>query len=212
MSSLYRRFLVCIALALLPARLAAQQVTPGTGGDFRVGDRVLLTVEGEPPLTDTFTVVAGPALELPVIGRVSLVGISHADLQQYMTTTIGRYVRNPTVTVRSLVRIGVLGQVQRPGFYSVPAQGMVSDALMAAGGPTNTAKLDKATVLRDDSTAISSDSLSHGLAAGLTLAQLGLLSGDQIVVPAERDWQRTAQIIGILIAVPATIITLFRIL
>ncbi|HKI94211.1 MAG TPA: hypothetical protein VJ992_02860, partial [Gemmatimonadales bacterium] len=43
-----------------------------TNGDFQVGDRVLLAVEGEPTLTDTFTVQAGPQIVLPNIGAVPL--------------------------------------------------------------------------------------------------------------------------------------------
>ena len=42
------------------------------GGDVQVGDRILLQVEGDDSLTDTFTVEAGPALKLRAIGTVSL--------------------------------------------------------------------------------------------------------------------------------------------
>lgn len=211
MSSSRRWILLCTALLFLPLRLAAQRVVADTG-DFRVGDQVLLSVEGEQQFSDTFTVVPGPALQLPVIGDISLAGVRHSDLEKYLTAAIGRYVRNPTVHARSLVRVGVIGQVQRPGFYAVPSDGLVSDLLMAAGGPTAQAELSKAKIVRVDSSAISPDSLNSGLAGGLTLAQLGLRSGDEIVVPAQPDVRNIAQIIGILITVPAAIIALVRIL
>lgn len=211
MSSLYRRVLLCFALVLLPSQVAAQRAAADSGGDFRIGDRVLLVVEGEPQLTDSFTVVPGPALQLPVIGRVSLAGVRYADLQTYLSETIGHYVKNATVTARVTLRIGVLGEVQRPGFYSLPVQGLVSDALMAAGGPMANARLDHSHVDRDGSATISSDSLARGLTAGLTLAQLGLRSGDQIVVPPSSDWWRNAQILAIFLGAAVTVATLFRI-
>jgi polysaccharide biosynthesis/export protein len=211
MPSLARRVLFCLAVALLPSRLAAQRAVADSGGDFRVGDRVFLMVEGEPQLTDSFTVVPGPALQLPVIGRVSLAGVRYADLQAYMSETIGRYVRNAAVTARVTLRIGVLGEVQRPGFYPLPVLDLVSDAFMAAGGPTADARLDHAQVERDGSTAISADSLTRGLTAGITLAQLGFRSGDQIVVPGNSDWLRYAQIIGILLGAAVTVLGLARI-
>ncbi len=210
MSSLCRRVLLCFALVLLPSYVAAQRAAADSGGDFRIGDRVLLMVEGEPQLTDSFTVVAGPALQLPVIGRVSLAGVRYADLQTYLSETIGHYVKNATVTARVTLRIGVLGEVQRPGFYSVPAEGLVSDALMAAGGPSSGAKVNDAHVERNGAATIPSDSLARGLAAGLTLAQMGLRSGDQIVLPAARDWTRYAQIAGIFLGLTAAIVTIIR--
>ncbi len=208
----YRRWIpFCALLLLLPLRLAAQRVVADTG-DFRVGDRILLSVEGEQQFSDTFTVVPGPALQLPVIGDISLAGVRHNDLQQYLTSAIGRYVRDPTVHARALVRIGVIGQVVRPGFYAVPADGLVSDVLMAAGGPTPQAELSKAKIVRNDGDGISADSLANGLAGGLTLAQLGLRSGDEIVVPAQPDARNIVQTIGILVTIPAAIIALIRIL
>ena len=44
-------------------------------GDFRIGDRVILSVQGEWPTPDTFPVEAGPGITLPVMGRISLRGV-----------------------------------------------------------------------------------------------------------------------------------------
>jgi polysaccharide biosynthesis/export protein len=205
------RLALALALIVAPAGLAAQRPAVDRG-DFHVGDRVLLNVEGEPALSDTFTVVAGPALDLPTIGVVSLAGVSHTDLQQYLSGVIGKYVRAPVVRTTTMVRLAVLGEVARPGFYSIPVQSQVSDALMAAGGPTATAQVSKAEIERDGQPAVSADSLSRGLASGLTLAQLGLRSGDQITVPAKGDPEKVVRMIGILVTIPVTILAIIRIL
>jgi len=46
-----------------PSMMAAQNSRPPE--PFQVGDRILLVVEGDTTLSDTFTVVAGPAIQLP---------------------------------------------------------------------------------------------------------------------------------------------------
>ncbi len=206
-----RRLLFVLLAVLLPARLAAQ-AAPADSGDFRVGDRISLTVSGEPQLSDTFIVMPGPALDLPTIGTVSLAGVRYANLQSYLSQTIGRYVRDAAVRASAMMRIGVLGQVQRPGFYSVPTDALVTDVFMAAGGPTNDARVSSAKILREGQAAVSSDSLSRAIAGGLTIAQLGVRSGDAIDVPAQRNTQMIIQVIALAVTIPAAIIALLRVL
>src|SRR6266513_2333202 len=105
-------------------------------GDFKVGDRVLLIVEGEPILSDTFTVGLGAALTLPTVGEVSLAGVLRCELQDYLARRLGQNLRDPVIHARAYVRLSIDGAVVRPGFYAIPAEALLSDALMAAGGPT----------------------------------------------------------------------------
>jgi hypothetical protein len=87
---------------------------------FQVGDRILLSVEGDSALTDTFTVVAGPVLRLPQIGDISLASVPRSGIEPYLTRELGRYINDPVVSARALIRISVMGEVARPGFYAVP--------------------------------------------------------------------------------------------
>ena len=101
---------IAIALAagsVLPA--AAQQPGP----PFQVGDRVLLHVEGDSALSDTFTVVAGPALRLPDIGEISLAGVRRTDLESHLQHELSRYIKDPVVQARALIRVSVTGEVAR---------------------------------------------------------------------------------------------------
>src|SRR2546426_852974 len=59
-----------IAGALLATGVPSVAQAPATA--FQAGDRILLHVEVDSALSDTFTVVAGPALRLPNIGEISL--------------------------------------------------------------------------------------------------------------------------------------------
>ena len=195
------------AIALMAAASAAAQapLAPDTG-DFRVGDRIVLAVEGEQQLSNTFTVGAGPSLALPVIGTVSLAGVRRPSLESYLTGVIDQYVRNAVVHPTSTVQLGVMGEVQRPGFYAIPSDGTLSDALMAAGGPTQSASLDGLALTRPGAAPMPRDSVQGALARNGTLVALGLHSGDQLLVPRTSDFERTARIIGVLVAVPAAIL------
>src|SRR5207247_6082239 len=95
-----------------------------------------VTVEGDDSLTDTFTVEAGPALKLRAIGAISLAGVRRADIEAYLARELAKYLRNPAVQAHVLVRVAILGEVEKPGFYAVPADLVLGDAMMRAGGPT----------------------------------------------------------------------------
>jgi protein involved in polysaccharide export with SLBB domain len=152
-------------------------------GDFQVGDRVLLTVEGEPALSDTFTVADDRQLDLPAIGDVPLSGLLRAELEAFLAEYLGRYIREPRVRARSLVPITLLGGVERPGFYTVPSQLLLTDALMLAGGVIMEAQIQDIRVERGDERIWEGDALQEAITAGRTLDQLNIRAGDRVVVP-----------------------------
>jgi protein involved in polysaccharide export with SLBB domain len=155
-------------------------------GDFQPGDQVSITVEGETALTGTFTVGAGRLVTLPQAGDLSLNGVLRSELEPAVRAHVARYLRDPVVHAKALVRIGVLGQVRAPGYYVLPAEALLSDVLMAAGGPLPTAKLDRATLNRASARIWGGAQVRQALAGGMTLDQLGLRPGDEMVVPADR--------------------------
>lgn len=189
------RVLILAAWLCIPGR-AAQGASPPPPDDFQVGDRILLVVEGDSMLTDTFTVVAGPAIQLPVIGAVSLAGVPRKDLEAHMRRALARYLKDPVVHARALIRLSVQGAIARPGFYAVPTDLVLADALMVAGGPIQDARVDKMRIVRNGSRIWSGPKLQAAIARGATLEELGLRAGDQIDVPRGRDTESTVRIVG----------------
>lgn len=199
-----------IGVLMASATSLAAQSADTPSSDFRTGDRILLTVEGEPQLSDTFTVVPGPAINVPVIGAVPLTGVTETGLEHYLTDYIGRYVRHPVVHATAMIRMGVLGEVAHPGFYALSSHALLEDALMTAGGITQSARINGLYLARTAAPNISNDSLHEAIAEGLTIADLGVRSGDELVVPRVPAYDRTARIIGLLVTIPAAIVALLR--
>jgi protein involved in polysaccharide export with SLBB domain len=184
------------------------------GGDLREGDRVRLRVEGQVQLSDTFAVGAGPALELPVIGPVPLAGVLRSELTARITTAVDAVYRGAPVRSELLTRIAVIGGVGRPGFYALPPEALVDDAIGAAGGLAPEAHLAGAYVERGRDRLWSTDSLQVAMRQRRTIAALGLQPGDRIVVPIEAppDPARTAQALTYLLSVPLSLYTLVQLL
>jgi polysaccharide export outer membrane protein len=182
-------------------------------GDFHLNDRILLFVDGEAALTDSFTVDAGQAITLPGVGAISLRGLLRAELEDRMREEIGRIVRQPVVRARSLVRVGVIGAVRGPGFHYVAADGQMADVITAAGGYTPVAKQADIRVERDGRAVISAEVIVRAFQRGETLDRAGVLGGDQFVVPergATTTYERV-RLIAILLSIPITIFTLTQI-
>jgi protein involved in polysaccharide export with SLBB domain len=177
-------------------------------GDFRAGDRLLISVEGEAALSDTFPVTVGPAVVLPTIGEISLRGVLRSELESHLKERLGVLLHGPVVRAQPLIRVSVLGEVGRPGFYVFPLDMLPEEALMAAGGPTATAKLNRLRVERGDSIVWQGEALRRAMTEGRTLDDLGLRAGDRLVVP-RRGTSAPAWVARVLL-VPVTIYAIRR--
>lgn len=191
--------------ALDPAdRLMLQQRL--TDGDFQVGDRIALTVLQDPTLTDTFTVKEGRTITLPNIPDISLHGVLRSEVQDYLSAEIGKYLRDPTVEAVAMIRVAILGAVGRPGYYALPAQTLLSDVIMTAGGPTSTADTKKITVRRQSDEILNRDETQAALTYGTTLDRLNIQGGDEIRVGDKSNFLTSAQGLALIITVPLGLI------
>ena len=185
-----------------------------TDGDFQVGDRILLVVENEAALTDTFTVDRGRVLSLPLIGDVSLSGLLRAELETTLTEYVGRFVRDPRVRARSLIPVTITGAVGAPGFYTLPSELRLTDALMRAGGTSPTAEITEIRIERGDDEIWDEEALQVAITEGRTLDQLSMRAGDLVYVPDAGPGMRSYEwirIFGFALAIPATIVGLISI-
>jgi len=168
------------------ARVQAGELrTRLSNGDFRAGDRIVVVVERELAMSDSFTVQQGPMIQLPTVGRIELGGVLRSELEEHLTREVGRYVRDPTVSARSFVRILVEGEVGQAGFYSVPSEGLITDIVELAGQVTATADLGRIRIERGGRVFWDGGALGPEIIEGRTIDQLGVQAGDRLIVGAK---------------------------
>ncbi len=151
-------------------------------GDFKNGDRLLVRVRGDSSIADTFAVRTDLTLRLPDMPPLDMKGVLRSEAKERIQTHIAQFIRNPQLEVEPLLRLGLLGSVTRPGYYNVRADVPVSEVVMVAGGMSGEADFKKTTVQRGNQEIYDRETIRKSMAAGMSLDQLGVQSGDEIVV------------------------------
>lgn len=133
-------------LATVPilAMLAVQPVTPvaAAGGDMRdyrlaPGDRITITVFGQPELSGDFSVDGVGNIPMPIVGAITVGNTTIDDCRRLIEATLAKGVlRNPGVSVRvaELRPIFVMGDVRAGGSYPFRFGLTPLSALALAGG------------------------------------------------------------------------------
>ena len=182
-------FFVSLLVGILPLALAAQTPASGAGsteeagaeGQIQPGDQVVLSIWREPDLSGTFTVDASGSITLPRLGAIAASDYTGSQLQALVRDEFGRYLRNPTIQVSVLRRVGVQGEVQRPGLYMIDLTKTLRDVISEAGGITETGNPNRIAIVREGQRI----PLGSGETARYLAAELR--SGDQVVV-GRRSW------------------------
>src|SRR5262249_50324655 len=121
-------------------------------------DLLSISVWKEPDISRSIPVRSDGKISLPLVGEIQASGSTPHQLEQAITKKLARYISEPEVTVivqesRSK-HINILGQVAKPGSYTLTNAMTVLDAIAVAGGFRDFAKQKSIYVLRkkDDGT------------------------------------------------------------
>lgn len=92
-------------------------------------------------------------IELPVVGKIKVSGMSTADARDFIHDRVAIYYKDPVINVRfANFNITVLGEVARPATYVVPNEKLsVLDAIGMAGDLTIYGKRENVLLVRDSS-------------------------------------------------------------
>jgi polysaccharide export outer membrane protein len=122
------------------------------------GDRLRIEILKLSQYSGEYEVLVDGTLNLPQAGRLSVRGmtIDQAEIAIANKYTSARILRQPQVTVSLLtprpLRIGIAGEVNRPGSYTIPIERSqfpsVTQALQLAGGTTQTSDLRRIQINR----------------------------------------------------------------
>lgn len=179
-------------------------------GDFNVGSRILIEVQGDTTYSDTFTVRTGNVLALPALPPLSMQGVLRSESDSVIAQFLSKYLREPEVRVTPLMRIGVLGGVAQPGYYDVPAQMLLSDVVMHAGGLGQFGDMKRTKINRGNEEIMDPKAVSVALSNGATLDLMNLQSGDNINIGVQNPGAALSkvQIITGLLAIPLMIFSI----
>ncbi|HEY2806143.1 MAG TPA: polysaccharide biosynthesis/export family protein [Gemmatimonadales bacterium] len=164
-----------------PARLVPLTGDSTNAHTLQPGDVVKVQVFGHDELSGEFPIDENDTLLLPIVGGFSVANMSVQDLRARIRREFGQLYTQSFVAVTPLFRVAVLGEVVHPGLYSVDPTMTVYTVLAQAGGTMRTANEKSMRLIRGgEQLAIPMDPTSLATA---TLRELGIRSGDQIIVP-----------------------------
>ena len=186
------RSLFCVAAASLLVSHALSQDAPG---EYSIGPKDLLEIRvlELPDLNVERRVSDGGSIDLPLLGELSVSGITATDLRARLQTMLtAKYVNraNVSVTIKEFASkpVSVVGAVEKPGSLSVSGRWSLLQAISAAGGLTEAAGR-RIYVLRSaqnglsDTLEVNTDDLFR---SSSTQWNIPLVPGDTVNVPARR--------------------------
>ncbi|TRV13640.1 MAG: polysaccharide export protein [Microcystis wesenbergii Mw_MB_S_20031200_S109] len=165
-----------------------------------IGDQIGVSVTDFPEFNSTGPVDPDGNFLVPILGRIPVIGLTLDEVQTKIRLELGRkYLREEPEVIAVLtgprpVQLTILGEVQRPGFYSVAPNTPLAQVLLAAGGGTPRADLRSIVVRRVlvDGTVLEEKlDLYTPLVKGDRLPDLRLQGGDAVIVSKLEAGQET---------------------
>lgn len=198
-------------------RASTSQFQPNLAGPvdenyrFGPGDRVVLILTGDVEASYSLDVTREGFIVIPQVGQLYVNNLTLGELNALLNTRLSRVYsgvrRDGNGTTRFSVNVArlrsnqvfVVGDVQRPGSYTVSSAGTALTALYAAGGPSINGSLRRIEVRRGGRVVDALDVYDY-LVRGDATHDVRLQSGDIVFVPVHGA---RARIVGEVIR-PAT--------
>jgi protein involved in polysaccharide export with SLBB domain len=157
------------------------------------GDEVIVQVWGDNQFTHAAVVSREATISVPDIGQVVLNGLTLGQAKRLITDRLGAVysgirARRPTtfvdVTLGKLrtIQVFILGDVIRPGGYTISSVATVLNALYNAGGPTPRGSMRDIRIIRHNQVYQHADLYGYIL-TGSKAGDVRLQSGDVVFVP-----------------------------
>lgn len=161
-------------------------------GTFVIGDDDVLSINvwKEPDVSRSVPVRSDGRISLPLVGEVQAAGRTPLQLEQEITSRLKSYISEPEVTVMvqqiNSQKFNILGQVAKPGSYSLTNGTTVLDAIATSGGFRDFAKQKDIYILRQNHSGADSRiafNYKDVIKGKHPEQNIKLQSGDTVVVP-----------------------------
>lgn len=109
------------------------------------GDELKIDIYGYSDKSQTLKVSPDGSIRFPRIGPIKLAGNTIDEAEKILTTTLSKYypglktnTTNLQLTLAQIrsIKVNLIGEITRPGSYSVSSLSTIANVLYAAGGPT----------------------------------------------------------------------------
>jgi polysaccharide export outer membrane protein len=175
-----------------PALPAPPRVADPPAQEYVIGREDVLAIDvwREPEISRVEPVRPDGRITLPLVGEVRASGKTPSALEREIGEKLSGYIHDPAVTVivqqANSHHFNIIGDVLRPGSYSLTGPMTVLDAIAVAGGFREFAKLTRIYVVRrlPDGNSIRIR-FNYKAAVGGSLRELNLTlkPGDTVIVP-----------------------------
>jgi polysaccharide biosynthesis/export protein len=172
----------------VPSTFAPLDYVPVTP-DYLIGpgDELLIRGWGQIDITNYRAVVdRNGSIYVPTVGTISVAGLRYDRLNDYLKSAIGRFYKNfdLDVTLGRLrsIQVFVVGQVKRPGSYTVSSLSTLVNTLFASGGPSKRGSMRQIQLKRVGQI-VSTFDFYDLLTKGDKSKDARLMPGDVIYVP-----------------------------
>ncbi|MCF2862031.1 SLBB domain-containing protein [Pseudoalteromonas sp. Cnat2-41] len=170
-----------------PLLMANQNVPVPDDYSLNIGDSLVVTFYGKENFSQEVVIDRDGRLALPGLSPVQVVGLTFNEAKKLLKNKIEREVigGEAFVSIGELedIRVMVLGEVKKPGAFSLPAMSTIFNGLIAAEGITEIGSLRHISLKRKGKTVTELD-LYDLLLSGDSSDDYTLKSGDVIFVPA----------------------------
>jgi protein involved in polysaccharide export with SLBB domain len=150
------------------------------------GDELLIRAWGQIEVNYRAVVDRTGSIYIPKVGAISVAGVRYDQLNDHIRASISRVFKNFELNVsmgrlRS-IQVFVVGQVRRPGSYTVSSLSTLVNTLFASGGPSKRGSMRRIQLKRNGKVVTSFD-LYDLIANGDKSKDAQLLPGDVVYVP-----------------------------
>ncbi|WP_373747942.1 polysaccharide biosynthesis/export family protein [Kaistella sp.] len=152
-------------------------------------------------------------IDFPILGTLNTANRSLEGFRNEINEKVSYYVKSPTVTVNIVnFKVTVLGEVARPGQYTVPeGKGTLLTAIGMAGDLTMYGKRDNILLLRNENGVMTKERLDLMNTKFINSPYFDLKQGDVIYVSANSTREKFSRLdpnTGTYIAIAGTIVGL----
>lgn len=168
---------------------------------IKSGDVLDIVVQAHPEFSGSFTVTETGTIDYPLLADEMVINITTSELMNDLTLKLAKHIDNPLVVISVVQKpeivVVVLGQVKMPGPVKTYQGATLQEVLQSAGGPLETANLEKIKILHKNAPEESAEyyNLKSFLQKG-NLSEMPKLKPDDTVILLTVERSSKVKVIG----------------